>query len=76
MYIAELFDPTPHGYHSEEDDQSSPKITASRKTRLTLAQLNKLRTLNDVRKFEHEEKKEKIKNQYAIPAQSMGGPGM
>lgn len=68
MYIIELFDPMPYGYATEKDDKSGASFRSSRKTRLTLAQLNKLRIMNDVRKFEQEGKLEKVKTQYAAPA--------
>lgn len=75
MLVNEIFDPLPYGYRSEQDDHSGEKPKEPRKTRLTLAQLNKLRIMNDVRKFEREKKIEKIKKQYAAPAEGgMGGP--
>lgn len=75
MVINELFNPVAHGYRSEKEDQSTLKIRDSRKTRLTLAQLQRLRILNDVRSFEKEKDLEKIKKQYAAPAQSDQGMG-
>jgi len=76
MFITELFDPMPYGYGTEKEDNSGASFRASRKTRLTLAQLNKLRTMNDVRKFEQEGKLEKVKTQYAAPAADAGGMPM
>ena len=68
MQVNELFEPTPAGYRSEEDDNSVLKADDTRKTRLTLSRLNKLRMMNDVRKLEHEQKLEKVATQYKIPA--------
>lgn len=77
MLITEIFDPTPYGYNSEEEDNSSHSILSSRKTRLTLAHLNRLRILNDVRKLENEKKIEKLQKQYAAaPEGGPPGPGL
>lgn len=68
MYITELYEPVKPGYNSSADDQTPMKLSDLRKTRLTLADLNRLRMSNDVRKVEHENKLEKITNQYKPPA--------
>lgn len=67
MLITEMFDEAKPGYQSEKDDNSVMKLSDLRKTRLTLAHLNRLRMANDVRKFEHEKKIETIQKQYAAP---------
>lgn len=64
MIISELFDPAPHGYHDEKEDNSTLKMSDSRKTRLTLAHLNQLRQSHDVRKLEHEKKLQAVSKQY------------
>lgn len=69
MYITELFNPDAKGYSTEKDDQSVLKLHDLRKTRLTLAQLNRLRIANDVRKFEHENKLKSVAKQYTPPAE-------
>jgi uncharacterized protein YkwD len=71
MFIAELFDPAPEGYQDEKADQSTLRMSDSRKTRLTLAHLNQLRQSHDVRKLEHEKKLEAVAKQYA-PAPEAG----
>lgn len=78
MYIVELFDPAPEGYRNEKDDQSTIKLDDTRKTRITLAHLNKLRISHDVRKIEHENKLKAISQQYtpAPEAGAMPGVGM
>jgi uncharacterized protein YkwD len=72
MLILELFDPAPEGYHDAKDDNSTLKMTDSRKTRLTLAHLNQLRQSHDVRKVEHEKKLEQVAKQYAVPVEGAG----
>lgn len=74
MNIFELFDPAPYGYHDEKSDQSTLKMSDSRKTRLTLAHLNQLRQSHDVRKLEHEKKLSAVSKQYQ-PAPEMGAAG-
>lgn len=68
MFIAELFEPTPTGYRDEKEDNSVQKLSDVRKTRLSLAQINRLRVMNDVRKYEHEKKLGSITKQYKPPA--------
>jgi len=75
MYISELFEPTPGGYRSEKDDNSIAKLSDVRKTRLSLEQINKLRMMNDVRKFEKEKKIQSISNQYK-PPEAAAAPGL
>jgi hypothetical protein len=61
----------PQGYQDVGDDNSKPQLRNLRKSRLTLKQLNKLRMMNDVRKFEYKEKLKDVKKQYSPPAQPM-----
>ena len=68
MNILEIFDTNPAGYNTEKDDNSVPKLSDLRKTKITLKQLNRLRIMNDVRKLEHEQKLDAVKNQYKQPA--------
>ena len=75
MFICELFQPTPDGYSTEKEDNSVPKLSDVRKTRLSLAQINRLRMMNDVRKYEHEKKLATISKQYK-PAEEAGPPAM
>lgn len=70
MFIAELFEPTPTGYRDEKEDNSVQKLSDVRKTRLSLAQINRLRVMNDVRKYEHEKKLGSITKQYKPPAEA------
>lgn len=68
MIVTELFKPNLPGYQSEKEDQSVLKLSDIRKTRLTLADLNRLRMANDVRKVEHEDKLQQVTKQYKPPA--------
>jgi uncharacterized protein YkwD len=73
MNLFELFDPSPEGYYDERNDNTTLKMDQSRKTRVTLAHLNRLRQSHDVRKLEHEQKLEAVAKQYA-PAPEAGAP--
>ena len=68
----EILDSRLPGYRTEKDDNSITHLNDLRKTKITLAHLNKIRMANDVRKFEHEEKLKKVSAQYKAPA--AGGP--
>lgn len=69
MQLLEIFNPDNYtGYRSEKDDSSVPTLNDIRKTKLTLAQLNRLRIMNDVRQLEHEEKLSTVKTQYKVPS--------
>ena len=74
MIITELFDPAPHGYQDAKSDNSTLKVSDSRKTRLTLAHLNQLRQAHDVRKLEHEKKLKAVSKQYQPPAEPGAAP--
>lgn len=76
MFVFEMFDETPNGYRSEKDDNTVMKLGDMRKSKLTLAHLNKLRMANDLRKFEHEDKLKKVAKQYKAPAEAGGMGGM
>ena len=84
MFISELFitemesstgiiEPTPAGYSTETEDESTLKLSDMRKTRLTLAKINKLRMLNDIRTVEHSQKIKSLAAQYSPPAADSGG---
>ena len=48
-------------------DNSAAEKTDTRKTRLTLEQINRLRMLNDVKITEYTKELDTIKKQYAVP---------
>lgn len=65
MILNELYEKSPEAYQDLSQDNTQPQMGQLRKTRLTLAQLNKLRKMNDVRKHEFEKKLKDLKSQYA-----------
>ena len=73
MYITELFEPTAPGYRDENEDNSVMHLGDLRKTKLTLAHINRLRMASDVRRFEHEKKLKSVATQYRAPAEAGGG---
>ena len=76
MIINELYEPAPEAFRSDKQDNTALKKDDTRKTRLTLDRLNRLRIMNDARKLEHEQKLEKVADQYKMPAAAPGGAGM
>ncbi len=74
MILLELFDPAVEGYQDVADDNSRPKWKESRKTKLTLRQIRKLRKMLDVRNYEASKNLEKIRTQYSAPPAEGAGP--
>jgi hypothetical protein len=74
MNLNEMFDQAVPGYQDLQDDNSQLDDNATRKTRLTLKQINKLRRMLDVRNVEYKEKLKKIQKQYAAPTEPVGPP--
>jgi hypothetical protein len=64
MNLLEVFNQEMQGYRTEKDDNTTLSLDDLRKTKLTLAQINRLRIINDVRKLEKEHDIESIQNQY------------
>ena len=71
MLLNEFFQKEPGAYQDLSQDNSQTQKGDLRKTRLTLKQLNKLRKMNDLRKYEFEQSLKDIRAQYAPPAQPM-----
>jgi hypothetical protein len=69
MMIYEFFDSAIPGREDPSEDHSTIKLDDRRKTRLTLAQINRLRMMNDVRKVEHEQQLKRVSKQYKAPAE-------
>ena len=67
MILSEIYNRSPEAYQDISQDNSQPRLNDTRKTRLTLRQLNKLRQMNDVRSYEYKEKLKLVKKQYAPP---------
>lgn len=71
----EMFDAPINGYQDVESDNSKPRWRESRKTKLTLKQIRKLRKMMDVRNFEKQQYLKKVHEQYgAAAAQESSAP--
>jgi hypothetical protein len=66
MILLEFNSPT--DYQDLEDDNSKPKWGETRKTKLTLAMISKMRKMKDVQAFERAKDLKKIRKQYSPPA--------
>jgi len=64
MFINEFFNSADTPQYNEKDDESIQKLSDTRKVRLTLRHLNRLRSSNDVRKYENEQKAVDVAQQY------------
>jgi CRISPR/Cas system CSM-associated protein Csm2 small subunit len=64
MKLFEMFEPALEGYQDEEADNSKPIWKQSRKTKLTLNQIRKLRKMLDVRNYEKKNHLKKVHAQY------------
>ncbi len=73
MLLTEFLQDMPAGYQDQQEDGTTLDLEDTRKTRLTLAHLNRLRLANDVRKFENEQKSTEIVSQYSAAAGGEGG---
>ena len=74
MYLTEMFNENLGAYQDLDRDNSVQKVHDLRKTRLTLAQINQLRKINDQRTVEYVEKMKLVRQQYGAPAG--GQPGL
>jgi hypothetical protein len=74
MYLQEMFDQSPDAYQDLSNDNSQPRVSDLRKTRLTLEQIKKLRQMVDMRMVEFKEKLVDIQKQYKPPDD--GGMGI
>jgi len=70
MKLFEMFDEAVAGYQDVSADNSQPKWRESRKTKLTLKQIRKLRKMNDVRNYEKVSYLKKVHQQYAPKAEA------
>jgi len=64
MKLYEMFDPAIDGMQDLGSDNSAPKWKETRKTKLTLRQIRKLRKMLDVRNYERAKNLIKIRKQY------------
>ena len=68
MKLFEMFKPAVQGYQDVADDNSQPRWKESRKTKLTLRQIRKLRKMLDVRNYEKQKYLKKVHEQYGVQA--------
>jgi len=80
MILRELFyfdketlEPVEDNSYSARDDQSPVDINSTRKTRLTLRQINRARLAADVHKEEQEKDLHFVRQMYGIAAQAEAG---
>lgn len=76
MLLSEVFDPPVNGLQDVNSDNSKPVYRASRKTKLTLKQIRKLRRMIDVRNYERKLYLDKVKKQYGAKAPEAGAPSI
>ena len=77
MQLFEMFDPPVQGMQDVNTDNSKPVWRTSRKTKLTLSQIRKLRRMIDVRNYEKATYLKKVRKQYgAKPEQETGAPSV
>ena len=69
MKLFEMYNKAPEAYQDVSQDNSKPRWKESRKTRLTLRQIRKMRKMIDVRNFEKAKNLKKIRTQYKRPAE-------
>ena len=68
MNLIEMFDPPVAGFQDVNSDNSKPVWRTSRKTKLTLRQIRKLRRMLDVRNYEKKTYLTKVRDQYGAKA--------
>ena len=74
IFLTEMHEPAIPGMQDVQDDNSQPDFEEyTRKTRLTLKQINKLRSMLDLRNVEYKDNLKDIQKQYA-PAQQEAMP--
>ena len=73
MLLMELYDPPIAGYQDTNSDNSKPVWRTSRKTKLTLRQIRKLRRMLDVRSYEKKLHLAKVRKQYSAGKQQQPG---
>jgi len=75
MKLMEMFNPAIEGYQDVASDNSRPEWKESRKTKLTLRQIRKLRKMMDVRNYEKKMYMKKVQEQYGAAAAAGAAAG-
>ena len=76
MKLLEMFDAPIAGMQDIQNDNSKPVWRTSRKTKLTLKQIRKLRKMLDVRNFEKKEYLKKVREQYSVASTNQEQPNL
>jgi len=63
-------------YNPEEDKYQQRTVADTRKSKLTLEQLNKLRKYRDIKKSEKEQHDDFVQKMYAAPVEGGEGGGL
>jgi hypothetical protein len=74
MKLFEMFDAPVPGFQDVDTDNSKPVWRTSRKTKLTLNQIRKLRKMLDVRNYEKAKHLVKVRKQYGAKPEAEGAP--
>lgn len=74
MKLTEMFDTPVAGYQDVNQDNSKPTWRTSRKTKLTLKQIRKLRKMLDVRQYEKQLHLKKVRKQYGAKPEEGAAP--
>jgi hypothetical protein len=71
MFLKDIMENTevPQNRYDAKDDKNAVKAKDTRKVRLTLEQINKLRRMQEVRSAEQKNQEEFFKTIYGVPAQ-------
>lgn len=72
MLLVEFYNANQPAFQETNDDNSKPKYTELRKSRLTLKEINKIRRMHEVQSYERALDLKKIRKQYT-PPQNTGG---
>lgn len=73
MQLFEMFDAPVQGMQDVNADNSKPVYRTSRKTKLTLKQIRKLRRMMDVRRYEKKIYLGKVRKQYGAKPEADAG---
>ncbi len=76
MKLFEMYDPPINGYQDVNQDNSKPIWKQSRKTKLTLKQIRKLRKMLDVRNYEKKQHIKRVHEQYGKSAEQAQTPSV
>ena len=76
MKLFEMFDAPVPCFQDVDKDNSKPVWRTSRKTKLTLNQIRKLRKMLDVRNYEKAKHLAKVRKQYGAKSEAEGAPSI